>query len=153
MDRNKAKKYLRLARYQADLFSKDPNTKVAAILLSPDTHVILSTGYNGIPRKMKDAESSRWERPAKYTFCVHAECNAICNAARSGTSVDGSIAVVSLFPCCDCAKMLIQSGITTIVSPKPNFELPKWGEQFITSMSMFKEVNIELILFDQDEFN
>lgn len=153
MTPEKAKKYLKLAKYQANLFSKDPATKVAAIILSQDTHVILSTGYNGIPRKMNDTLPERWERPVKYTYCVHAECNAICNAARSGMSVDDAIAVVTLFPCSDCAKMLIQAGISTVIAPSPDFDMPKWGEQFIISSKMFKEVGMNLILFDQNELD
>ena len=147
MRREKAEKYLQLARVQADLFSKDPSTKVACILLSPDSQVV-STGYNGIPRDMDDINPKRWERPAKYKYVAHAELNAIANAARHGISVDRSIAVVTLFPCCDCAKALIQSGIKTIVTEKPDLEMPKWGEQFRISLEMFQEVGIQLILFD-----
>lgn len=151
MNSEKAKKYLKLARYQAELFSKDPSTKVAAILLSHDAHVILSTGYNGIPRKMNDTMVERWQRPTKYTYCVHAECNAVCNAARAGMSLDNSIAVITLFPCCDCAKMLIQSGVSTIIAPEPDFNMPRWGEQFLLSSKMFKEVGMNMILFTDDE--
>ena len=146
MNPEKATKYMQLARYQADLFSKDPSTKVAAIILDPRTHAILSTGYNGIPRKMNDTLPERWERPAKYLWTVHAECNAVCNAARSGMSVDGAVAVVTLFPCSDCAKMLIQAGIKTIVAPTPDYDLPRWGESFKLSNKMFKEVGIEMVL-------
>lgn len=146
MTPEKAGKYLQLARYQADLFSKDPNTKVAAIVLSPDAHVILSTGYNGIPRKVSDTKPERWQRPEKYDWVVHAEANAICNAARSGMRLDGATAVVTMFPCCDCARMLVQSGITTIVAPTPDLNMPKWGKQFDIAMVMFKEANVELLL-------
>lgn len=56
MNLEKAKKYYQLAQYQAALFSKDPSTKVAAILLAHDSHQILSTGYNGLCRRLKETE-------------------------------------------------------------------------------------------------
>ena len=151
MKREKALKYLKLAFYQANLFSKDPNTKVAAIILSNDTHSVLSTGYNGIPRGMDDNNPVRWERPTKYLWVSHAELNALCSAARHGTAVENGIAVVTMFPCCDCAKALIQSGIKTIISIKPDLESPKWGEHFRISMDMFQEVGVQVFLFNQED--
>jgi dCMP deaminase len=147
MKRDKALKYLKLAFYQAELFSKDPNTKVAAILLSHDTHIVLSTGYNGMPRGMDDNNPARWQRPSKYFYVSHAEMNSLCSAARHGTAVENAIAVVTMFPCCDCAKALIQAGIKTIITIKPDLETPKWGEQFKISMEMFHEVGIQVFLF------
>lgn len=149
MTPEKARKYFELAKFQAELFSKDPATKVACIILSQDTNAILATGYNGIPRKMNDTLPERWERPVKYKYVVHAECNAICNAARSGMCIDGSIAVVTMFPCCDCAKMLIQSGVKTIIAPEPDFNMSTWGESFMLSSKMFKEVDVNVVLMSE----
>lgn len=152
ISRSKAIKYLQLAKFQADLFSKDPHTKVATILLSPNL-VILSTGYNGFPSGMDDDVAHRWERPLKYNYVTHSEINSICSAARNGTRLDGAIAIVTLFPCSDCAKALIQAGIKTIVAPEPDFKLPKWGDSFKTSEEMFREVGVQVITFCDSELD
>jgi dCMP deaminase len=144
MDFKKANKYYQLAKYQAELFSKDPSKKVAAILIARDTHQILSTGYNGICRRLKESEE-RWSRPKKLEYVIHAESNAICNAARSGIKIENSICVVTMFPCVDCCKALIQSGIDTIVCEKPDLNHERWGESFKISLELFNEANIEII--------
>lgn len=141
---DKAVKYFKLAAYNADLFSKDPNTKVGAIILSDDFSRIHSTGINGFPRKFNDKIEKRWERPTKYLYVAHSEINAICNAARSGTSIDDSVIVVTMFPCMNCTKAIIQAGIKKIYTKKPNFDDPKWGEEFKISQEMLDEVGIEI---------
>lgn len=145
MDHKTAEKYLELARYQAQLFSKDPNTKVAAIVLSPESLQIVSTGYNGIPRKMKETKE-RWERPTKYTYVVHAEANAICNAARQGVRIENGILVVTMFPCIECTKMLIQSGIKHVICPAPDYTNERWKDHFLISEAMMDEMKIERIM-------
>lgn len=141
----KAKKYLYLARYNAEIFSKDPDTKVGTVLVSRDFGRILSTGINGFCRKMKDDDLERWKRPTKYKYVTHSELNAILNAARTGTQVDNSIAVVSLFPCSSCAKALIQAGIAKIFTPEPDFDNERWGEDFKFSLELFDEVGLEVV--------
>lgn len=148
----KAVKYLKLAKFQAQLFSKDHHTQVATIILSPH-NVLLSSGYNGIPAGMDDSIESRWERPTKYMYVTHSEINAICSAARNGTRLDGATAVVTLFPCNDCAKALIQAGIKTIITLKPDYDAPKWGELFKISMEMFQEVGIQVITVSENELS
>jgi dCMP deaminase len=137
-------KYLDLARFQADLFSKDPHTKVAAIMLAPDSFQVLSTGYNGIPRKVEELPE-RWERPEKYRYVVHAEANAICNAARAGVAIKDAILVVTMFPCAECTKLIIQSGISRVVAPEPDLSSERWGSQFALSLEMMKEAGITII--------
>jgi dCMP deaminase len=148
MRRDKAIQYFKLARCMADIFSKDPATKVGTIILKEGTMQILSVGYNGFARGVDETNRERWERPAKYDFCVHSEINSICNAARSGTSLEGSIAVVTLYPCCDCCRALIQSGVKTLVTLPPNYEDPKWGDQFRVSKLMMDEAGIEIMLLE-----
>lgn len=144
MDNTKACKYFMLAKYQADIFSKDPNTKVAAILLAPDSLQVLSTGFNGICRGIKETPE-RWARPAKYRWVAHAEVNAIANAARSGVKVENSICVVTMFPCVDCCKALIQSGIKTVISEQPDIEHHRWGEDFKMSLEMMGEAGVNVV--------
>lgn len=144
----KAKKYIQLAKFNADLFSKDKHTKVGAIILAADFTQILATGINGFPRKMNDQKESRWERPTKYQYVCHAEANAVANAAMTGTSVKDSVIAVTKFPCSSCTKLLIQAGIKKIYTPLPNYESEQWGEDSKISEEMLKEVGIEVIKFE-----
>ena len=94
--------------------SKDPNTQVGACIVSQD-NIIISTGYNGMPMGCSDDEFP-WEREGeetKYPYVVHAELNAILNA--SGRDLRGSRIYVALFPCNECAKAIIQSGIKEVL--------------------------------------
>lgn len=141
---NKKIKYYNLAKHIGENFSKDPNTKVGALLLYPDTLQIISTGYNGFPRGITE-NPERWERPHKYNYVVHAEMNMIYNSAKNGSSINGSIAVITLFPCNNCALALIQSGISTILTSKPNFDDQKWGTNFKISHDILTEANINII--------
>ena len=94
--------------------SKDPNTQVGACIVD-ENNVILTTGYNGFPIGCSDDEFP-WDREGeitKYPYVVHAELNAILNA--SGKSLKGARIYVALFPCNECAKAIIQSGIKEVV--------------------------------------
>lgn len=104
--------------------SKD-ETKVGCVLVGPENQV-LSTGYNGFPRGVREVPEDvqgRWERPEKYKWIEHAERNAIYNAARHGISLRGATAFLNWepSPCTDCARALIQAGITTIIGPDRPF--------------------------------
>ncbi len=93
--------------------SKDPSTQVGACIVSQD-NIIISTGYNGMPKGCSDDEFP-WDREGeetKYPYVVHAELNAILNA--SGRDLRGSKLYVALFPCNECAKAIIQSGVREI---------------------------------------
>lgn len=96
--------------------SKDPGTQVGACIVSPKNR-ILSMGYNGFPNGCSDDEFP-WSREDelmenKYLYSTHGELNAILN--YRGGSLEGAKLYVTLFPCNECAKAVIQSGITTIV--------------------------------------
>ena len=96
--------------------SKDPNTQVGACIVSQDNK-ILSMGYNGFPIGCSDDEFP-WNRDGdpyenKYFYTTHSELNAILN--YRGGSLEGSKLYVTLFPCNECAKAVIQSGIKTII--------------------------------------
>ena len=98
----------------AAMRSKDPNTQVGCCIVDAEKR-ILSTGYNGFPTGCSD-DDFPWERAGeetKYPFVVHAELNAILNA--HGKNLVGSRLYVALFPCNECAKAIIQSGIREIV--------------------------------------
>ena len=94
--------------------SKDPSTQVGACIVSQD-NIIISTGYNGMPKGCSDDEYP-WEREGdvtKYPFVVHAELNAVLNA--NGRDLRGSKLYVALFPCNECAKAIIQSGVKEVL--------------------------------------
>ena len=96
--------------------SKDPNSQVGACIVSPDNK-ILSMGYNGFPKGCSD-DVFPWAREGdeldtKYLYVTHSELNAILN--YRGGSLEGAKLYVSLFPCNECAKAIIQAGIKTIV--------------------------------------
>ena len=100
----------------AAMRSKDPNTQVGACIVS-DTNKILSMGYNGFPIGCSDDEFP-WNREGepydnKYFYTTHSELNAILN--YRGGSLEGSRLYVTLFPCNECAKAIIQAGIHTVV--------------------------------------
>lgn len=96
--------------------SKDPNTQVGACIVSADNK-ILSMGYNGFPKGCSDDEFP-WSREGeplenKYFYSTHSELNAILN--YRGGSLEGAKLYVTLFPCNECAKAIIQAGITTVI--------------------------------------
>lgn len=96
--------------------SKDPNTQVGACIVSADNK-ILSMGYNGFPKGCSDDEFP-WCREGdplenKYFYSTHSELNAILN--YRGGSLEGAKLYVTLFPCNECAKAIIQAGITTVI--------------------------------------
>jgi len=144
MKPEKAEKYFQLAVHLANSFSKDNATKVGAIFLAPESHQILSMGYNGMPRGFDETQQTRWERPQKYLYVEHAERNAIYNACRNGVPLENSIAIVTMFPCSDCMRGLIQSGVKIIIAPAPDLANDRWGAHFQASLEMAQECGITL---------
>lgn len=126
--------------------SKDPSTQVGAVIVNDENRVV-SIGYNGFPIGCSDDEFP-WDRDAdfldsKYPYVVHAELNAILNAHQS---VKGCILYVSLFPCNECAKAIIQSGIKKIV-----YEIDKYADTntVIASKRMLQAAQVELCQLNQ----
>ncbi len=133
--------FMGLAHLSA-LRSKDPSTQVGAAIVD-ENHRVVSVGYNGFPKGCSDDEYP-WAREGgvldtKYAFVVHAELNAILNSPRS---VAGCSIYVSLFPCNECAKAIIQSGIKRVV-----YESDKYDETETNTASkrMLKSAGVELI--------
>jgi dCMP deaminase len=101
--------------------SKDPSTKVGCVLVDDDNNIV-STGFNGFPRKVMEYEV-RMERPQKYDWSCHAEENAVAGAARKGAKTLGCVAYVTAAPCHMCTRMLIQAGIKFIIHGDQQFKL------------------------------
>lgn len=127
------------------LRSKDPNTQVGCCIVSADNK-ILSMGYNGFPRGCSD-EDFPWGREGddldtKYIYTVHSELNAILN--YSGGSLEGAKLYVSLFPCNECAKAIIQAGIKTVVYGDNKYD---GTPSVVASKRMFKAAGVECIAY------
>ena len=119
--------------------SKDASTKVGAVVVGADNQIV-SVGYNGFPRMVNDDIDERHERPAKYMWTEHAERNAIYNAARTGVSLKDCTLYLNFkpFPCSDCARGVIQSGIKTIIGNATDF--PGKGEQWEQSLKIAQDM-------------
>lgn len=103
--------------YLVGMRSRDPLTHVGSVIVDSD-NVLVSTGYNSLPRGVEiDKEEKRIKRDQgeKYYWIEHAERNAIYNAARRGTSLKGCKLYVSWTPCMDCARAIIQTGISEVI--------------------------------------
>lgn len=119
-------------------WSKDRSTKVGCVIVG-SANEVRSIGYNGFPANVDDEDPSRHERPAKYAWTEHAERNAIYNAARIGVSVAGCRMYLPWFPCMDCARAIIQSGIKELIAFEPNVEDSKWGQDFRMAITVLNE--------------
>ena len=124
----------------AAMRSKDPNTQVGSCIVSSG-HKILSMGYNGMPAGCNDDEFP-WDREGdtlmtKYPFVTHSELNAILNF-RGGT-LDGSTLYVSLFPCNECAKAIIQAGIRKVIYGSDKYA---GSDSNIASRRMFEAAGV-----------
>lgn len=127
----------------AGMRSKDPNSQVGSCIVSQDNK-ILSMGYNGFPVGCSDDEYP-WSREdedplnTKYLYVTHSELNAILN--YRGGSLEGSKMYVSMFPCNECAKAIIQAGIKTLI-----YDVNKYPESasVLASMRMLKSAGVEV---------
>ena len=125
----------------SSLRSKDPNTVVGACIVD-DNHKILSMGYNGAPIGFND-EDLPWEREGKFTetkyaYVCHSELNAILNAR--GIDLTGSTIYVTLFPCNECAKAIIQSGIKKVIYEDDKYD---GTDGNIVAKRMFDKCGVE----------
>jgi dCMP deaminase len=137
-------RFLRIAREVAT-WSKDPGTCVGAVLVKDKR--IIATGYNGFPQGISDGIERYEDREVKLAYTVHAEVNAILNAARNGSKTNGSTLYVTFSPCVSCATGLIQAGISRVVCPDLKFAPPRWAESFGRGQSLLSEAGIEVLTY------
>lgn len=129
--------------------SKDEATKVGVVIVGPDNE-IRSTGFNSFPRGINDNVPERQLRPAKYLFFEHGERNAIYNAARVGVPLNNCRIYMGFYPCADCARAIIQSGIKEIVFDATDYEAKekywneRWKEQIQASKQMLEEAGVKV---------
>ena len=124
--------------------SKDPKTKVGACIVDPETHKIVSIGYNGFPRGVEDKEE-RWNSDEKHNFVVHAEANAILNTSED---LHGKVLYITMFPCNECAKLIIQKGIKEVFYLDDKFLLKESGK---IAMRMFCEAGVDFTKLNYKE--
>ena len=143
------KKYLDLAEHIAG-WSKDPSTKVGAVAVGRDGQ-ILSQGYNGFPRGIKDSYDRLINREEKYKFVVHAEMNCIYNATLNGVSLkDADLYVYGLPVCSECAKGVVQVGIKRVFMCRPAEINDKWRDSFKVTSAIFQEASVSARLDSRD---
>jgi dCMP deaminase len=100
--------------------SKDPRCSVGAVIVSPD-NIVLSTGFNGLARRIHDDERLLADAEEKLKVICHAEANATFNAARLGVALHGASIFVTKFPCLACCNAIIQAGIGRIYTHDTRF--------------------------------
>ena len=131
------------------LKSKDQRTHIGAVIVGSDNEIV-STGYNSFPRGINDDIQERQERPEKYYWVVHAEMNAILNAARIGVSTkDCTMYLTCGVPCSDCCRGIINSGIKRIYCKKEDTTRNRehWDAHAARSRVMFEESGVEVLFY------
>lgn len=125
-------------------WSKDPSSKIGAVVVGPD-HEIRSSGFNGLARGIADTEERLNNRELKYKLIVHAELNALLNAALIGVSTKGCDLYCSgLPPCLNCAKAIIQAGIVVVwirdTPPVPE----RWADECKEAEALLIEAGVQV---------
>jgi dCMP deaminase len=138
------KRFMELADHIAQ-WSKDRNSKVGAVIV--DDKNPISVGYNGFPRGSDDEKQERHEKPEKYNWVLHAEENAIINAARHGHKVKGCDMYLNWYPCARCAGMVINAGIKRLfVANPPELDHPEKGDNYRIADEKLTESEVEVFL-------
>lgn len=141
-------RFMELADHVAQ-WSKDRSTKIGAVIVRDRDPI--SIGYNGFPRGCDDELDERHQRPLKYDWVLHAEENAIINAARQGNKTMGTDMYVNWFPCVKCAGMIINAGIKRVFCDnEPDFNHPTFGASFKLSLEKLNEAGIEIIYMNYE---
>ena len=134
-------RYLSLAK-EVSTWSKDPSRKIGAVAVGSKGQ-ILAQGYNGFPRGILDSADRYNDRSTKYKFVVHAEMNVIYNATFNGVSLDGArLFVYGLPVCSECAKGIIQVGISSVTIYTDEIVPATWTESFEITNSLFEEAGV-----------
>jgi dCMP deaminase len=144
--------YFRNLANNVKLKSKDTKTQIGAVIVGEDNEIV-STGYNSFPRGLDDTIVERQERPEKYYWFEHAERNAIYNAARIGVSTKGTTMYLShWFPCADCARGIINAGITTLYCDRPDdiSKSSSYIESFKRSREMLLEADVKICFYEDE---
>jgi dCMP deaminase len=138
------KRFLGLAEYYSS-FSKDPSTKVGAVLVN-DQNIVVGMGYNGFPRGVVDSEERLNNRDLKYKMVVHAEVNAILTAGHNAKGTRLYVYPAFFTPCIcnECCKVAIQAGVKEIIGKNPVFDerMMRWKDSIEISKMMCDEAGV-----------
>ena len=137
-------RFMELAEHVAQ-WSKDPSTQVGCVIVDQQNRVV-SLGFNGFPRGVKDIATRYENKDVKYLFVAHAERNALDNAPLS---VEGCTLYSPLLPCNECAKSIIQKGIKKVVSYEPDEDRPHLHWEI--TKKMFQEAEVQLYLINKSD--
>jgi dCMP deaminase len=141
---SKYSKYMQVAK-AVSMLSKDPSTKVGAVIVGRDGEGG-PWGYNGAPRGSSADEHFPMPRTKKLRVMEHAERNAIFASARTGFPTSGCTLVCTHYPCCDCARAIIQSGFARVVTEEPDDEFKeRWHVSMKESKNMLEECGVEIV--------
>lgn len=144
-------RFLSLAK-EISTWSKDPSTKVGALIARPNM-TISSLGFNGLPRKVLDYSERLMDRNLKYEMVVHGEINAIIHAKEDLTGF--TLFTYPFQPCSRCASLIVQAGITRVVSIHPidNETVARWSQNFSIAKTIFREALVSLDLYSHRELS
>jgi len=126
-------------------WSHDPGTKVGCVLVLEKR--ILSVGFNGFPQNLSDSLELYKDREYKLAVTVHAEANAILNAAKNGAKTQSCTAYVTFPPCSQCAAALIQAGVAKVVCPDPANAPERWKASFKLANEMLFQAGVTVLYF------
>jgi len=140
--------YLKLAYQVAAKYSTDPSTQNGAVLVDACGN-ILADAANCFPTGIKETRD-RWERPLKYKYVEHAERNVLFSAAKRGISTRSAKMYVPWFACPDCARAIIQCGITEVIGHKKisDHAPERWEEAVHIGLSLLRESGVQYKLID-----
>ncbi len=137
-------RFIRIADEVAS-WSKDPGTKVGAVLVLDRR--IIATGYNGFPHGIEDTVERYQNRETKLGLTVHAEVNAILNAAKHGAVTAGATLYVTFPPCVSCSTAVIQAGVTHVVRPDLSTAPERWRKSFHEGRNLLLEAGVKVNTF------
>lgn len=130
--------------------SRDPSTRVGSVIVDPKKRPV-ATGFNGFPSKFKDDPELYLDRDTKYSRIIHGEMNAILFAHRDLTGC--TLYTYPFMSCSNCAKHVIQAGITRHVAPTPpRDQARRWDKILAESMKFFDEAKVQVDLIQWEEW-
>jgi dCMP deaminase len=143
-------RFLRIAQ-EVLTWSKDPGTKVGCVLVKDKR--IIATGYNGFPANLSDALPLYNDRDYKLAITIHAEKNALFNAAKNGANTEGCSAYVTFPPCSQCAAALIQAGVKFLFCPDPKLAPERWQKTLTTGSNILTEAGVRTLYFSEADLH
>lgn len=140
------RRYLELCKHISG-WSKDPSSKVGAVIVDPEYNNIVSLGFNGLPRGVEDTVERLSVRSTKLRMVVHGEMNALIFAARPVRGC--KLYTYPWHPCAQCASMMVQAGISEVIAPTtPEDIAERWKADIELVENIFEEARVSLYLVE-----